>query len=302
MVAQVGLSRSFDRRQAITAFVERHALSWDLSMAGLALLYIFGGVFDDHPYGVLNAHNLTPIEIAITAIFAGEFSLRFYAAASRTTYLRRHLIDLLALLPAIRYLRFLRLGRLVYLLQAARVLRLGVFVRFLAEANRVGNQVRWIAQRNGVHLLLLAALGLVIIGGSMAWELEHTANPSFNNFGDAIWWAFATMTTVGFGQGPMTLPGRIIGGVIMVVGIGCFGLITATVTAHFVEHNRDHQVSPNEIMAVLEDIRQRLSRLEKEEIHATTAVIGQHALQGGANGERRGDGGFRQPVTDRASS
>ena len=271
-------------------------------MAGLALVYIVAGLFEDHPHGVLNVQNLIPIEIVITAIFVGEFSIRFYAASSRMAYLRRHWIDLLALLPAIRYLRFLRLGRMVYVFQVARVLRLGVFVRFLAEASRVGNQVRWIAQRNGVHLLLLAALGLVVIGGSVAWELEHATNQSFTNFGDAIWWAFATMTTVGFGQGPMTLPGRIIGGVIMVVGIGCFGLITATVTAHFVEHNRDHQVSPNEIMAVLEDIRQRVLRLEKEEIHGTTALTGQHALQGCANGERRGDAGVRQPDPDRTAS
>jgi voltage-gated potassium channel len=290
------------RRQAINNFVLRHELPWDLSMAGLALLYILAGLFEDHPHGVLNAENLTPVEIAITAIFLGEFSLRFYASASRAAYLRRHWIDLLALLPAIRYLRFLRLGRLIYVFQAARFLRLGVFVRFLAEADRVGNQVRWIAQRNGVHVLLIAALGLVVVGGSIAWELEHTTNQSFASFGDAIWWAFATMTTVGYGQGPATLPGRVIGGAIMVVGIGCFGLITATVTAHFIERNHGHQVSPNELMAVLEDIRQRLSRLEQEGSHATTALSGQHIVQGSANGERRGDVSVGQPDADRTSS
>src|SRR5690348_5480347 len=155
-------------------------------MAGLALLYIVAGLFEDHPHGILNPQNLTPVEIAITVVFLGEFSLRFYVARSRAAYLRRHWIDLLALLPAVRYLRFLRLGRLVYLLRAARFLRLGVFVRFLAEANRAGNQVRWIAHRNGVHIMLLAALGLVVIGGSVAWELEHATNQSFTNFGDAI--------------------------------------------------------------------------------------------------------------------
>ena len=97
----------------------------------------------------------------------------------------------------------------------------------------------------------------------MVWEIEHTANTSFASFGDAIWWAFATMTTVGYGQGPMTLPGRIVGGLIMVIGIGCFGLITATVTAYFVQHSRgQHQASPNELMAALEDIQNRLGRLE----------------------------------------
>lgn len=251
-------------RAAINDFVKAHELAWDLTMAALALLYIALGLFEDHPYGALNVHTVIPLEFAITAIFLAEFCLRFYAARSRAQYLRRHWIDLLALLPSIRYLRFLRLGRLFYLLQAARVLRLGVLIRFLVESDRVANQIRWIAQRNGVHVFLLAALGLVTVGGSLVWELEHAANRSFANFGDAMWWAFATMTTVGSGTQPETVPGRVIGGSIMVLGICCFGLITATVTAHFVRHDRgEQQASPNELLATLQDIQRRLAHLEE---------------------------------------
>jgi voltage-gated potassium channel len=272
-------------REAINAYVARHELPWDLSMAGLALVYVLASLFKDHPFGVLNLQNLVPIEVAITAIFLAEFSVRFYGAPSRLKYLRRHWIDLLALLPAIRYLRLLRVGRLVYVLQAARFLRLGVFVRFLVQADRVGNQVRWIAERNGVQVVLLAGLGLVIVGGSVVWEFEHATNQSMASFGDTIWWAFSTMTTVGYGQGPSTVPGRVVGGLIMIIGIGCFGLITATVTAHFIEHNRGHQVSPNELMAVLEDIRQRLSRLEQEEAHGTPPLDSQPAVSISTNGQ-----------------
>jgi voltage-gated potassium channel len=250
-------------RKALNAFVAKHEVLWDLTMAGLALAYILAGLFEDHPHGVLNLQTLIPVELAITAVFAAEFSMRFYAAASRGAYLRRHWIDLLALLPAIRYLRFLRLGRLVYLLQAARVLRLGMLIRLLAEFDRVGNRVRWIAAGNGVHIMLLAALGFVVIGGSLVWEIEHTSNAAFANFGDAVWWAFSTMTTIGYGQGPATVPGRLIAAVIMVIGIGCFGLITATVAAYFIERSQGHQVSPNELMAAINDLRGQLSALER---------------------------------------
>jgi voltage-gated potassium channel len=272
-------------RKAINAYVARHELPWDLSMAGLALVYILAGLFEDHPHGVLNPQNLVPIELGITVIFFAEFSARFYAASSRSAYLRRHWVDLLALLPGVRGLRLLRLGRIIYVLQAARFLRLGVFARFLVQSERVGSQVRWIAKRNGVHVVLLAALGLAVVGGSIVWELEHASNQSFASFGDAIWWAFATMTTVGYGQGPMTLPGRVIGGVIMVVGIGCFGLITATVTTYFIEHGRSRQVSANDLMVVLEDIRQRISRLEQEETHGTATLASQPAVSISTNGQ-----------------
>jgi len=258
---------------AVNAFVAKHEVAWDLTMAGLALAYILAGLFEDHPHGVLNVRTAVPFGVAITAIFAAEFSLRFYAAASRKAYLRRHWIDLLALLPAIRYLRFLRLGRLIYLLQAARVLRLGMLIRLLAEFDRVGNRVRWIASKNGVHIILLASIGFVIIGGSLVWEIEHASNRAFANFGDAVWWAFSTMTTIGYGPGPATVPGRLIAGVIMVIGIGCFGLITATVAAYFIEHSREHQVSPNELMAALEDIRGRLAGLEKPQVAESHSLV-----------------------------
>ena len=258
---------------AVNAFVAKHEVAWDLTMASLALTYILAGLFEDHPHGVLNVRTVVPFGVAITAIFAAEFSLRFYAAASRKAYLRRHWIDLLALLPAIRYLRFLRLGRLIYLLQAARVLRLGMLIRLLAEFDRVGNRVRWIASKNGVHIILLASLGFVIIGGSLVWEIEHASNRAFANFGDAVWWAFSTMTTIGYGPGPATVPGRLIAGVIMVIGIGCFGLITATVAAYFIEHSREHQVSPNELMAALEDIRGRLAGLEKPQVAESHSLV-----------------------------
>ena len=48
-------------REAINAYVACHELPWDLSMAGLALVYVIAGLFEDHPYGVLNLRNLVPI-------------------------------------------------------------------------------------------------------------------------------------------------------------------------------------------------------------------------------------------------
>lgn len=262
-------------RQAINRFVARHELAWDLSMAALALLYITAGLFEDHPHGFLTAATVTPFETAITVVFASEFALRFYAAESRRTYLKRHWVDLLALLPAVRFLRFLRLGRLLYVLQAARVLRLGVLVRFLVESDRIGNQIRWVAARQGVHVLLISALGLVVVGGSLVWELEHTTNASFQNWGDAVWWAFATMTTVGYGNGPQTVLGRGIAALIMVIGIACFGLITATVTAYFLRGDKQ-EVSNQDLMSALSELQRRFTRLEEAIYDPAPPAAGDH--------------------------
>ncbi|MBF6590419.1 MAG: potassium channel family protein [Ktedonobacterales bacterium] len=286
------------RRQDITSFVERHALAWDLSMGGLALLYILLGYFQDNPRGPLNEATLTPIELIITLAFLAEFSVRFYAAASRRAYLRGHWIDLVALLPAVRVLRFLRFGRLAYLFQAARVLRLGVLVRLLVEIERAGDRIRWIAVRNGLHVVFPLAFGLVFIGGALIWQIEHATNPDFRDFGNAVWWAFATMATVGYGNGPATLGGRVIAGIIMVAGIACFGMITATVTAYFFERVRGHDTLEEEahqvarqdqLLLMLADIQRRLERIEGQmdgpDLHLSSPQLSSSPAPLSARGE-----------------
>jgi voltage-gated potassium channel len=264
-------------RSRVHAFIARHLLAWDVTMAGLALVYLGVGLVDEqHSIGPLTESRVAPVELAITAIFVAEFGLRFYVAPSRGAYLKGHWIDLLALLPAIRWLRFLRMGRaLVSAVELMRLLRLGVLVRFLVELDRALSGMRRMAARHGVHVFLMTAVALVLIGGTVVWALEHTVNPSFHDYWDALWWAFATMTTVGYGNGPTTLPGRAIGAVVMILGIACFGVVTATVTAFFVErHSEEEHASPEELRAILLDIQARLERLERGQLDGAQPEAG----------------------------
>lgn len=249
-------------RRRFTAFVSRHELAWDLSLAGLALVFLAVGFLEDHPLAGLDPHLLAALDGIITALFVAEFALRCYAADSRRTYLARHWIDLLALLPAIRALRLLRVGRLIYLLQAARVFRLGVLVRFLAQVDRATKDLSWVARRNGVHLFFTAAVGIVVLGGLLVWDLEAPSNPAFHQLGDALWWAFATMSTVGYGPGPMTVAGRVVAALIMVVGIACFGVLTATVSASFTRRAQQADAQATVPLQDLHDFRDLMARLD----------------------------------------
>ena len=263
-------SRLSPLQRRINGFVARHQLAWDLSMASLALVYVALGFVEDRVSVAVYDRWFVPVEIVITLLFVAEFGGRFWAAESRVAYLRRNWIDLIALLPAVRLLRFLRAVRFLRLaqvaraLEATRLLRLGVLVRFLAEVERAGHRIRWIAQHNGVHVFLSFALGIMVVGGGVVWALEGATNREFHNLGNAMWWAFATMATVGYGDGPNSIAGRIVAGVIMIVGIGCFGLMSATVTTLFIERTHGPQTSANELKAMLVEISQRLSDLERE--------------------------------------
>ena len=234
-------------------------------MAVLALTYVGLGLLEDSPTGLLSSGNVQAALNVITAIFVTEFLIRFTAAPSRWRYFKRHWIDLLAVLPSLRFLRLLGLARLAILLRLLRVARLGLIVHTLISANRTVTHLKVIGDRNGLPTLLLTAFGFVWIGAGLAYEFEHGTNAQFANFGDAAWWAFSTMATLGYGTGPLTVPGRVVAGMLMVLGIACFGLITATVTTFIMQRTENvREYSTADLMEAMKEMQTRMSRLEAQ--------------------------------------
>jgi voltage-gated potassium channel len=165
----------------------------------------------------------------------------------------------------LRYLRLLGLARLAILLRLLRIVRLGLIARSLIDANRAAGRLHWIGKRNGVQTVLLTAFGLVWIGAGLTYEFEHGVNPDFANFGDSAWWAFTTMATLGHGNGPATVPGRVVAAFLMILGIACFGLITATVTTFIMQRTENvHEITTADLMDAMKEIQTRMSRLEDE--------------------------------------
>jgi voltage-gated potassium channel len=79
--------------------------------------------------------------------------------------------------------------------------------------------------------------------GLMAEFERASATANIHGFGDALWWAFTTVTTVGYGDRfPTTAAGRGLGVMLMVAGISAFGVLTAAVAAYFV-YDKDDDTS-----------------------------------------------------------
>ena len=86
------------------------------------------------------------------------------------------------------------------------------------------------------------------------WRVESESNGPIKDLPDAVWWAMTTVTTVGYGDTyPVTPEGRAIGVILMLIGIGVFGTVTASVAAFFVESSEVDK---------LDDIRESLKRIE----------------------------------------
>src|SRR5438477_1035083 len=217
-------------RRSINAFFAKWEIPETLLMAALALIYVGLNFIDEETVRFLTPPVVQMAIYVITAVFIAEFSVRIYAADSRWKYLRHHFFDLLAVLPSLQFLRLLGLARLAVLLRLLRLVRVGVIAHGLINANRGLAKWKRLSHRNGLTSLVMLSFGFLWIGADLAYQFEHGFNRQFASFADALWWAFSTMATLGYGTGPVTFMGRMVAGVLMVLGIACFGLVTATAT------------------------------------------------------------------------
>ncbi len=89
----------------------------------------------------------------------------------------------------------------------------------------------------GLHFVLLAATGIVVASAALVLNFEqHAKGSNIHNFADALWWAVVTVTTIGYGDHyPVSAGGRGVAVVLMLVGIGLIGVLTATVASFFIE-------------------------------------------------------------------
>jgi voltage-gated potassium channel len=167
-------------------------------------------------------------DAGIWTIFVVDYTLGLYLSTTRWHYVKGHIIELIAILPFNSLLKGLRVLRLLRLSRAARLTRLLRLVRLVAYGGRMALMLRQFFATHNFYLSVIFTT-LFILFGSMA--VSHFEGMSF---GDAIWWAFVTATTVGYGDiSPTTTEGRFVAAFLMLTGIGFIGLLTGTVATFF---------------------------------------------------------------------
>ena len=206
-----------------------YLLEWPMML--LAVLFIAAAIVQG--VSTIPAQYRTIAQIGgwvIWAAFAAEYVVLLVLARRRWLYVRTHIIDLLiVVLPALRVFRVLRALRLLRFLRFARLATaLALLARQWREIGRIG-------QRRGVTFVLLGVVLMLFVGAQFMHSIEGATNEGFATYGESLWWALVTATTVGYGDAaPVTLWGRILASSFMIVGVGVFGIISATIAAHFV--------------------------------------------------------------------
>ncbi|SEF70650.1 potassium channel family protein [Marinobacterium lutimaris] len=192
--------------------------------------------------------------------FTAEMAVMLSLVDDRRRYLRRNWLNLLIILTGIPVL----LGAQFFYTGMLRGLRLLIMVSILFK---VSQDLRLILSRHqlgktmGIAFLFLVMSGFLISG----------IDPAFNGPLDGIWWAWVTMTTVGYGDlVPSTTEGRLFGMVLILLGLGLFSMLTASFSVFFIERDEQEMVEKED--QNIKRINQLEARLDRIEHHLARAV------------------------------
>jgi voltage-gated potassium channel len=248
--------------------------SYELFIGALSVLSIVNLVL----YYLIPDDNVSTVILImdglLSLIFMADFLYRLFTAESKSGYFFRQMgwADLLASLPLPQF-KILRIFRIV------RVYRLG-------KAYGGARMIKEFFSNRGASALLTLVFIMVLIlefgGLAILYVESKVPDANITSAADAVWYVYVTITTVGYGdQYPVSNTGRILGALIMTVGVGLFGTITAFLANIFIGPGGDEQPTPEApstdlaiLSSQLEEIQSMLQAYEKTNIDLQAKIEG----------------------------
>jgi voltage-gated potassium channel len=165
-------------------------------------------------------------------IFLGDFCLRLFTSANKARYLfvEWGWIDLLGSLPFHPLLRLLRILRSI-----------GLWYRLARDTDKAERDDARRRLAESTLLAVAAVVVMVVTLGSLAISLIEPEAPGANihTGSDAVWYVIVTIATVGYGDKyPVTNEGRIIGVILIIMGVSAFSVLTSYIATRFLARAR----------------------------------------------------------------
>ncbi|MBV1842654.1 ion transporter [Photobacterium ganghwense] len=214
-------------------------------------------------------HLLLAIDTMICLVFWLQLLTDLVRSDNKRAYLKAHWLDFLASIPVIEPFRF---GRL---LQIFRVIRL------IRSSRHVINQIRSHRREATLASIFLLLTVLISVGSAMMLIIEgNVPESNIKDAFDALWWVIVTISTVGYGDHyPVTLLGKMLATVMIICGVGLFGMVAGLVTSFISdpEHSQQRNAERHEkewqqmlrhqemLLNRLEALEQRLSQREQQD-------------------------------------
>ena len=232
-----------------------HNSSWEIFVLALSVLSLFNILLvalvlqDDDAVRVVLV-----VDGALCIVFFADFLYRLFTAGSKRAYFVREggWLDFIGSLPfpAFRIARGLRVARAFVAIRDHGGRR--IWRDFVRERAQGAMYV--------VLLLVVLVLEFASIGVLAAERDESDANIATAS--DALWWGYVTITTVGYGDRfPVTDAGRVVGVVLLTIGVGLFGTFTAFIANVFLAPKK-RRVAP-EVAGTVAELRVLLDEHER---------------------------------------
>lgn len=187
--------------------------------------------------------------------FIGETSTLTYLVSDRLRYLKSNWMSVLIILAGLPIIW----GMDIFYAGALRTLRLlimfGIFLR-------ISTDIRTILSRHNLGMTLFISFLLMLIAGFLISGID----PAFKTPLDGIWWAWVTVTTVGYGDlVPETQAGRLFGALLILMGIGLFSMLTASFSVFFIaQDEKELFKKESQNLRRIDRIEARLERIEQQ--------------------------------------
>jgi len=217
---------------AVSAADQREVNSYELFIGALSVISIINIVLALVLPDPAVRNVIIIVDTGLCFVFFADFLGRLRNAESKSGYFFRQLgwLDLLGSLP----FPGLRIARVF---RVARVIRLVRAVGMKTLINKI------LHDRAGSALYTVLILVVLVIQYGSMFELianRRSPNANITTASDAVWYTIVTITTVGYGDKyPVTNPGRIVGVLIMIVGVGLFGVLTGFLANTFLSPNEN---------------------------------------------------------------
>jgi voltage-gated potassium channel len=226
-------------RKVVEETGTRSGLVFDLSIQLLIIASIV--IFSLETLPNLNDRTvivLSILESVCITVFAIEYLLRLFVAKRKLKFVFSlwGMIDLLAILPFFLFAYGITLNLIILrafrLLRLVRILKLGRYSKSLSRmvlAMKIAKEDLLLALAATLIMLLVASFGI--------YQFENPVQPEkFSSVFESLWWALATLTTVGYGDiYPITLGGRIFTGFILMIGLGIVALPAGIIASSLTE-------------------------------------------------------------------
>ena len=265
-MALAGPAMEYERHSALMRLVgfggvdsneNEKALKWGRRFEGPMVLAAIWILIDWYlqSKGISNSYTAFTSDWLIWLLFLSELLVMLTLVDDRIKYLKHNWMSPLIVLGGLPVLW----GVDTFYAGVLRTLRLALTIGIFL---RVSKDTRDLLSRHNLGITLFICFVILVISGLLISGID----PAFETPLDGLWWAWVTVTTVGYGDlVPATTEGRIFGSLLILMGLAMFSMLTASFSVFFIEQD-ERELSEKEERNIerIERVEEKLDKIEKQ--------------------------------------